>query len=154
MTPISDDVFRLLAIPFGGPIPSPHSPRGVDIDGEFFDEDSDVRLNGRIPRSMPVDWHHRKDAKLGPSAIGTATYDGMDDEGHWQIVRLDPRSEYHRLIRKLAERGAVIFGSSESTPGQPLFDRATGHIIRWPWTGQTLSTSPQNTLSVIRRLRP
>ena len=33
---------RLLAVPFGGPIPSANAPKGVDIDGEWFSDRTDL----------------------------------------------------------------------------------------------------------------
>src|SRR5213078_1924721 len=52
---------RLLMVPFGGPLASPHNAKGMDIDGEFFDENTD--LYGpfkalRQTRERAVDWHH------------------------------------------------------------------------------------------------
>ena len=42
--PIDDDAFRLLAFPFTGPIPRPGT-RGVDLDGEYFSERTDIKAD-------------------------------------------------------------------------------------------------------------
>src|SRR5512143_1223700 len=42
-TPLDDDAFRLLAFPFGGPLPSDVFPRGVDLDRETFTERTDIK---------------------------------------------------------------------------------------------------------------
>lgn len=153
-TVLDDNAFRLLAIPFGGPIPSPKSPRGVDLDGEWFDERTDIRVDGVIPVTVDVDWHHGKDPTgvMQRTVIGKAEYDGMDDDGHWVVVWLKAGERRLRLIKSLADMGAQLFGSSESIPGR-VVKAATGHIDVWPYVRQTLSTSPQNTYSVIRPMK-
>jgi len=149
-TILDDDAFRLLAIPFGGPIPSPVSARGVDLDGEFFSERTDIRPSWLKARA--VDWHHGADGTLGRDVIGKAVDPEMDEDGWWVTVWLDHGAKRLNLIKRLAERGAKLFGSSESVAG--LVKKAdTGEIMEWPYWRQTLSTSPQNTHSVIRPLK-
>lgn len=149
-TILDDDSFRLLAIPFGGPIPSPHSPRGVDLDGEWFSERTDIRPEWLKARA--VDWHHGADSTFGREVIGKAVDPVMDEDGWWVTVWLDHGKRRIELIKRLAERGAQIFGSSESVAGL-VSKAATGEILSWPYWRQTLSTSPQNTRSVIRPVK-
>lgn len=147
---LDDDSFRLLAIPFGGPIPSPANPRGVDLDGEFFSERTDIKSAWFNER--PTDWHHGADVTLGRTVIGKAVNLSMEEDGWWVDVWLRHGEKRLDLIRRLAERGAQIFGSSESAQG--LTKKATtGEILVWPYIRQTLSTSPQNTHSVLRPLK-
>jgi hypothetical protein len=40
-TLLDDDAFRLLALPFGGPIPFPGAPRGADLDRQWLSERTD-----------------------------------------------------------------------------------------------------------------
>lgn len=149
-TILDDDSFRLLAIPFGGPIPSPANPRGVDLDGEFFTERTDIKAAWFDSR--PTDWHHGGDVILGRTVIGKAVNLSMEEDGWWVDVWLKHGEKRLDLIRRLAERGAQIFGSSESAQG--LTKKAsTGEILVWPYIRQTLSTSPQNTHSVLRPLK-
>jgi hypothetical protein len=151
-SPLDDDSFRLLAIPFTGPIPSPQAPRGVDLDGEWFSPRTDIRPGWLKARA--VDWHHGNDELLGREVIGKAVDPEMDEEtGWWVTVWLDHGSRRLNLVRKLAERGAQLFGSSESVSGLVERDRKTGEILVWPYWRQTLSTSPQNTHSVIRPIK-
>ncbi len=149
-TLLDDDAFRLLAIPFGGPIPSPHTPLGVDLDGEWFDKATDLQLDRFTSRE--VDWHHGKDATLKSTTIGKAVDPVMDDDGLWVTVWLNHGERRIALIKELAERGAQLFGSSQSIPGE-VVKAGTGHIDVWPYFKQTLSTSPQNTLSVMRPMK-
>lgn len=154
-TVIDDDSFRLLAIPFGGPIPSPANLRGVDLDGEFFTERTDIKANWFSER--PVDWHHGKDQVMGRTVIGKAINLVMEEDGWWVDVWLKHGERRLDLIKRLAEQAmqtgkAIIFGSSESAPG--LVKKASnGEILSWAFIRETLSTSPQNTLSVLRPLK-
>jgi hypothetical protein len=149
-TLLDDDSFRLLAFPFGGPIPSPHSKRGVDLDGEFFSERTDIKPAWL--KARPVDWHHGNDTTLGRDVIGKAVDPVMDEDGWWVTVWLDHGAKRLNLIKRLAERGAQLFGSSESVAGM-VRKAKTGEILEWPYWRQTLSTSPQNTHSVIRPMK-
>jgi len=156
--PIDDDAFRLLAFPFTGPIPRPGT-RGVDLDGEYFSERTDIKADWLPFR--PTDWHHGNDPTkvMGRTVIGKAVDLGSftgpgepDEDGWWVTVWLEQGQKRLDLIRRLAAQGAQIFGSSESVPG--LVKKAsTGEILVWPYWRQTLSTSPQNTHSVIRPLK-
>lgn len=149
-TLLDDDAFRLLAIPFGGPIPSPYSPTGVDLDGEWFDEATDIdpdRLKAR-----PVDWHHGFDTHMKATTIGKAVDPVMEDDGWWVTVWLDHGQRRLDLIKELADRGAKLFGSSQSV-GAEVVKASTGHIDTWPYVAQALSTAPQNTYSVMEPLK-
>ena len=163
---LDDDAIALLAFPFSGPIPSPRNPRGVDMDGEWFDERTDIKAGWL--KARPVDWHHGKDPlgvmgypvgddreapQVGRAIIGKAVDPRMDDDGWWVTLWLNAGDTRMRLIRALAERGASLFGSSETIGELAHVDKASGHIDLWPYWRQTLSTSPQNTHSVLRPLK-
>lgn len=184
-TILDDDSFRLLAIPFGGPIPHPAFPTGVDLDGETFTERTDIKASWLDAR--PTDWHHSKDkgddrygldVAMGSTVIGKAVNLGMDEEGWWVDVWLKHGERRLELIRRLASQAAatgkaMIFGSSEPMaplvargpwkdggrslvglpPDHPLAQGKAREITVWPYMRQTLSTSPQNTLSVLRPLK-
>lgn len=138
----------LLAIPFNGPIPGP-AGKGMDLDGEYFDERTDIKPDWFDER--PVDWHHSQDpsGKMNGVLIGKAKNLRMDEDGWWVDLWLNAGEKRLGLIRQLAEKGAELFGSSYAYPN--LVKRgAKGHIDVWPYMMQTLSTSPQNTLSVHR----
>lgn len=159
-TLLDDDAFRLLALPFGGPIPFPGAPRGADLDRQWFEEGTDF---GTVPRRVPVTWHHGGDRTLGKSVIGEAGDLEFDDEGGWVTVWLKHGERRLALIKALAEKGAQLFGSSEAVNGTgrlragkaeiPWTRALPGAITRWHYNGQTLSTSPQNTLSVLRPMK-
>jgi hypothetical protein len=138
-TILDDDHFRLLAIPFSGPI------AGRDLDGEWFSPNTNIHpglLTARL-----VDWHHGQDPLLKRTVLGKAVLDEEpDDEGWWVDVWLNHGEKRLSLIKRLAEK-QPIFGSSEALWSKKA---DTGEILDWPYWRQTLSTSPQNTHSVIR----
>ena len=148
-TLLDDDAFRLLAIPFGGPIPSALFPRGVDIEGETFTERTDIKPAWLAERI--VDWHHGGDQLMGRHTIGKAVDPLMDEDGWWVTVWMQHGEKRLELIKRLAER-QPIFGSSESITGLTR-KASTGEILVWPYWRQTLSTSPVNTKSVLRPLK-
>lgn len=144
---------RLLAIPFGGPIPSPIHPDGVDLDGETFTAGTDIYGSHRFlrrNRERLTDFHHRKDGRMGTAVIGKAVLDDEPaDDGWWVDFWFKAGERRVDLIRRLKDRGAMLFGSSE--PYAPEVKKAKdGAILVWPYILQTISTSPQNTYSVIR----
>ena len=166
---LDDDAFRLLAFPFGGPIPSPAHPRGVDIDGQTFSPETDIKRDWFDVRL--VDWHHGQDERMGRAVLGKAVdigrFDGPssepDEDGWWVTVWLKAGERRVSLVKRLAEQ-APIYGSSETAPGLgavkavdgsvvPWRRSIPGEIVRWPYIRQTLSTSPQNTYSIIRPLK-
>lgn len=160
-TILDDDKFRLLAIPFGGPLPWPGATKGTDLDRQWFTERTDIKP-AWFP-SRPVDWHHGGDATFGRSIIGKADSLVMEEDGWWVDVWLKHGEKRLDLIRRLADRGAQIFGSSETAPGMGMVQTTKGivpwrrdlpgEIVVWPYMRQTLSTSPQNTHSIIRPLK-
>ena len=141
---------RLLAIPFSGPIPGPNG-KSRDLDMEYFDERTDIKPDWFDER--PVDWHHSQDpsGKMNGVLIGKAKNLHRDDEGWWVDLWLNAGEKRLGLVRKLAEKGAELYGSSYAYPNLVKRDpKGTGHIQVWPYMMQTLSTSPQNTNSVHR----
>ena len=157
-TVLDDDSFRLLAIPFGGPIPQKGAPRGADLDGEWFSERTDIKPAWFASRI--VDWHHGHDPRMGRAELGKAVDlgpfggagDEPDEDGWWVTVWMKHGERRVDLVRRLASRGAQLYGSSESVAG--LVEKGSGgEILTWPYVRQTLSTSPQNTYSVLRPLK-
>lgn len=153
---------RILAIPFGGPIPSPKSTRGVDLDNEFFDERTDIY--GPYPglrhnRERLVDFMH----SFAPPGKGYGDHTGMmtghllgksildpdpEEDGWWADIWFEQGNRRVAMIEALAKRGARLYGSSQPV-GKAIVE-PDGHIAQWPHWLQTIATTPQNTYSVIR----
>lgn len=162
---IDDGHFALRAIPFTGPIPSRTWPGGVDIEGETFTPETDIKPHWFKARA--VDFHHGKDWQgaqiaaqmgmpvyqplMGRTVIGRADNLHMQDDGWWVDVWIEAGARRLDLVRRLAERGAQLFGSSEPI-GSLVKVKASGEIAVWPYLRQTLSTSPVNTHSILRPL--
>lgn len=153
---------RILSIPFGGPIPDPRWPRGVDLDGETFTEKTDIFGGSRFLRQNRErlgDWNHSA-SPPGPGygdptgimsghVIGKSILDpDPEEDGWWSDFWFKAGEKRVALIRQLAQKGAKLFGSSQ--PLKASIDHATGEIKVWVHLVQTLSTSPQNTYSVLR----
>ena len=160
-TPLDDDAFRLLALPYGGPIPYPGAPRGADLDRQWFTEGTDFALRRGL--RVPVTWHHGVDRTMGKAVLGEAGDPTEDEDGVWVTVWLNHGERRVNLVKRLAEKGAAIFGSSEAMDGTsriragkallPWRRDIPGEIARWHYVGQTLSTSPQNTNSVLQPIK-
>ena len=139
---VANDHFRLLAIPFGGPL------GGKDLDGEWFSRNTDIKPDWFSER--PVLWHHGQDRTLRDTVIGKAVLDEEPDEdGWWVDVWLKHGERRTSLVKRLAEK-APLFGSSGTIGYLKKSDPHTGEILVWPYVEQTLTTSPQNTFSVTR----
>ena len=163
-TLLDDDAFRLLALPYGGPIPFPGAPRGADLDRQWFTERTDF---GERKATVDVTWHHGSDPTgvMGTDVVGKAGDLTFDEDGGWVKVWLDAGRRRTRLIKALAEAAkdddeVDIYGSSEAIVGSGRLrtlaglertwrPKMPGEITRWHYSGQTLSTSPQNTKSIL-----
>lgn len=139
-TLLDDDHFRLLAIPFGGPL------KGKDLDGEYFTKRTDIKPDWFTSR--PVLWHHGGDTLMGDAVVGKATDLTLEDDGWWVDVWMEHGQKRADLIKRLAAR-APLYGSS-GTIAYLKKAAPSGEILTWPYVEQTLTTSPQNTYSVLR----
>jgi cation transport regulator ChaB len=139
-TLLGDDHFRLLAIPFGGPI------GGRDLDGEYFTRRTDIKPDWFAER--PVLWHHGQDDYMADTVIGKATDLTLEDDGWWVDVWIKHGEKRAELVRKLASK-APLYGSSGTISYLRKATKA-GEILVWPYVEQTLTTSPQNNLSVAK----
>ncbi len=160
---------RIMVVPFGGPLPG--GKAGLDLDGEYFDEETDIY--GPYPalrrtRDRLVDWHHDNDKGVPASVpsmkgaiLGRITLDEgpstlKADDGDYDGIAADfwanAGERRLALVRALQMRGAHIFGSTQAVvAGVRKAD--DGHIEQWPVYRHTLSTSPQNTFAVVPPLK-
>lgn len=132
--------WRVLAIPFGGPL------AGRDLDGEFFSPRTDIKADWFAER--PVLWHHGGDAAVGADPIGKQGELTKSDDGWWGDIWIERQNRYFAQIEKLMSQGRM-FGSSASMPH--LVKKASnGEFLVWPHIEQTLSPVPRNPFSVVR----
>ena len=152
---------RLLAIPFYGPIPHPDG-KGRDLDGEYFDPRTDIYgpyAGLRSSRERLVDFHHSAKppsprygddtGMMSGHFLGKSILDpNPDEDGWWVDLWFERGNRRVALVEALAKRGAQLYGSSQPL-GKAVIE-PDGHIAVWPHWLQTISTTPQNTYSVIR----
>lgn len=138
-------------IPFGGEIPSADG-KGRDLDGEYFSERSDIKPHWFTER--PVLWHHGADPSgvMGDAVLGKAVNLRKEADGWWEDLWLNAGEARLARVKALVAKGAKLFGSSTplQTPGIRVQRGRDGHIDVWAHAESTLSTSPQNTLAILR----
>ncbi len=147
---------RILVLPFGGPIPKAGAPLGTDLDGEWFDADTDLTHGHKAlieSRERLVDWHHRQDPTglMKGAILGHVLMDSEpEDEGVWADFWANAGEKRRDLIARLERGGVPLYGSSEAA-----YKKAsdTGHIDVWPLIRHTITTSPQNTYAVLPPLK-
>lgn len=153
---------RLLAIPFGGPIPRPGAPKGVDYDGEFFSERTDIYGGIRAlkqTRERLTDFSHSfmaPDHRYGdPTGLMTGHVIGKsildpdpDEDGWWVDFWFKMGDKRVKMIEALAARGRQLFGSSQPVPGKSERNPdGSGEITVWPFALETITPAPSNTYS-------
>ena len=147
---------RVLVVPFGGPLPG--GKAGLDLDGEYFDDETD--LYGPYPalrrsRERLVDWHHDNDPTglMKGAVLGRVVLDDKpEDAGVWADFWANAGEQRRRLVADLERRGAALYGSSQAVAGS-VRKAADGHIEMWPLVRHTITTSPQNTYAVVPPLK-
>ena len=158
---------RILVVPFEGPLPG--GKKGLDLDGEYFDEETDIF--GPFPalkasRWRLMDWHH-DDAGVPPKEQGGPAIsmkgaiigeieleDEPDEFGHWASwwIRRGQANDYAVAAKRVAalETMTPIYGSSFAVYKKADDD---GHISEWPLIRHTASTAPRNPRAVIPALK-
>jgi hypothetical protein len=160
---LSGDISRrILVLPFGGSIPSPKSPIGVDLDEEWFDAETDIY--GDYPalkasRRRVVDWHHNDRIFPAPPVsmkghtLGEINLDEESEEdGIWADWWTKVGEENMRRVALMEKRGVPLFGSTQAVPGA---DRTSpsGHIDVWPIYRHTITTAPINRRAAVPPLK-
>lgn len=135
---LSNSKWRVLAIPFGGPMKG-----GKDLDGEYFSPRTDVKPDWF--RERPVLWHHAKDITIGDDALGTEDDLKVEADGWWATVWLDRSNRYWEQVNSLLSAGKV-YGSSGAL-GHLVQKARDGEILVWPHIEQTLTPTPANPFS-------
>lgn len=138
-------------IPFGGPLRSADG-KGRDVDGEYFDERTDIKPHWFSER--PILWHHGADPTgvMADAVLGKAINLRQEPDGWWEDFWLNAGESRLARVRSLEAKGGTLFASSTplQTPGIRTRRGKAGHIEVWPHAESTLSTSPQNTWAIVR----
>jgi len=140
-----DRAFRMLAVPYGGPIPKRLAPQGADLDGEWFSERTELRVGPHT--AVPVLFHHDNDPTgRVRGRLGWASNWIRSPRGWLADVELDDTPST-RLVRRLSDR-VELFGSTSAERGAPVRREPTGEILYWPVAELSLSPSPQNVMAI------
>jgi len=130
-------------LPFGGPL------NGRDLEGEFFDKDTDFALDWFPNEGRPSLYDHGTDAAIKTSVVGRQVSKRIDpDVGIWVETQLNMAHRYADAIMQLAQEEALGF-SSGSIKHLIVVDDKTGRIERWPWVEQSLTPVPANPYGLI-----
>ena len=133
---ITGSKWRVLAIPFRGPF------KGKDLDGEFFDRETDIKPHWF--KARPVMFHHGQDATAKDEDYGEQELDAAPDaDGWWGTVWLNRSARYWAEVDSMLRAGKM-FGSSGAIAHLVRKDHKTGHIEVWPHAEQTLTPTPAN----------
>jgi hypothetical protein len=127
--------WRVLAIPFGGPMKD-----GKDLDGEWFDHDTDIK--DRWFKERPVLFHHGMDKTVGSDDLGVEDDLTEAKDGWWATMWLDRSHRYWAQVDSLIRAGKM-YGSSGAV-AHLVRKSKSGHIDVWPHAEQTLTPTPAN----------
>lgn len=121
------------------------NPDKVDVEQEFFTQDSDFWDKSYGKAIRPLTWDHDQDKSLKADVrIGTITDFGDDDIGRWYTATLDRAHRYRKAIDGLIEQGAL--GSSSDSVLQYIQRQKTKSgatwLAVWPWVGSALTATP------------
>jgi hypothetical protein len=138
---IGSSKWRVLAIPFGGPMAG-----GRDLDGEFFSPRTDIKA--RWFKERPVLFHHGQDAVAGNEDYGDEEMDdAASKDGWWGTVWLNRSARYWAQVDAMLRAGKM-YGSSGAIAHLVRKSR-DGEILVWPHAEQTLTPTPANPFSRI-----
>lgn len=147
---------RILMLPFGGPLPG--GKAGLDLDGEYFDDATDIYgplPQLRLSRQRLVDWHHDQDptGTMKGADLGRVVFDETpESDGVWADFWANAGEKRRNLIAALERRGVALYGSTQAY--HPAVKKAAdGHIEVWPVIRHTITTSPQNTMAIVPALK-
>jgi hypothetical protein len=140
----------VLAVPFIGPFAGGDG-RGVDGDGEFFTETTDLCLDW-FPSQRPLLYHHGLLDGEGPGIVPVGRVDVSSikkgPEGWWVQAELDRQGDYFKHILKLLEEDALY--ASTGAMAHLVRTRKSGEITQWPWVELSLTPTPANFFATVQ----
>jgi rubrerythrin/cation transport regulator ChaB len=141
-----------LGIPYGGPFVKEGSEDGRDIQGEFFNQNTDFRsefYDGKLliaTKAMPELYHHGLDSELKSVPIGEVLETNDTPDGKWVKAQLDKANKYYEAIKRLVKAGALRWSSGALPEG--VVKTLGGYIEKWPWIEMSLTPMAANPLAV------
>jgi len=116
---INDDAFRILAIPYGGPMEKAGAPYGADLQGEWFSPETDIKPDWFTER--PVLWHHGKDptGKMGTTLMGKAINLTQEDDGWWVDFWWTKGEQRRALVEMLGKKARLSMARPKASQRSP-----------------------------------
>lgn len=115
------------------------SPQQRDLQGEYFTQATDLKLNW-YGGKRPALYHHGLDDAVKADEIGEIDVLKADDTGVWAEAQLNMHNRYVRAVQRLVDKGALGW-SSGSMPNLVQVDK-DGHIKVWPIAEGSMTPSP------------
>ncbi len=115
------------------------SPQRRDLQGEYFDAQTDFQLGWFETRPLILD-HGIGRAGAGSEVVGRVLAAEKRADGLWVRCQLDKASRWFAHVRDLLARGSLAF-SSATLPHLARVD-SDGRIRAWPFVELSLTTSP------------
>lgn len=117
------------------------SPEKKDLDGEYFNSETDFFFNrGHDLNKTRVLYHHGLDSKVGVDVIGKPFTAKVDEWGIWYEAQIEASDEYQAWINKLVEEGRL--GWSSGAFPQSVEVSKNGHIKSWAIWEASLTPTP------------
>ena len=116
--------------------------RNKDLQGEYFQADTDFGLDGEGWRleGKPTLYHHGMDRTLGTRSLGEIIKARVDDVGIWVEAQLNMRDDYEKAIYRMVEQGKLSWSSGALPQGVAVL--SDGKIARWPVIEGSLTPTP------------
>ena len=104
----------------------------LDLEGEFFNKETDYGEPKPVPPTGTVYYQHGLDKKMGKRKLGMATHK-IDEFGVWAEAQLNLRDEYENFIYAMAEKGKMGWSSGTASHLVERQITAKGTWIKsWP----------------------
>lgn len=119
------------------------TPEQTDLDGHYFDADTDFWLDKWDTR--PMIYGHGSEGMKGSPVVGVWDSCKQDDVGIWFEGQLDKAHKYYEYVKELVDKGVLKMSSDSVTHllrGQKDKDTGALHYDEWPIVAVSLTTIP------------
>lgn len=127
---------------FGGYLVVFGDPTKTDLQGEYFDANTDFGIDWDESTKVPVYFNHGADPVFKKRKLGRANL-RIDNAGIWSEVILSERDEYEKALVSLARKG--VFGLSSGSAGHLIEREPRGsatYIKSWPIVEASITHTP------------
>ena len=86
-----------------------------DLQGEFFDKDTNFWLESNPIKGKPIFIDHMFDTKMGAIPVGVLDFIKEDNVGLWVEGKLKERKEYEEMLEKWNQKGYIKLSAHDVT---------------------------------------